>query len=130
MMGRKEIVKLALDALRAHKLRSFLTLLGVIIGVASVIAVVSVIQGLNEYVSTQVMTFGSTSFQITKFSQGFSTLDDFARESKRKNLGMEDLEAIDQGCRHCTLTAGVYNRGTTLRRKGQSIENGAMGGAT
>src|SRR3954465_6307426 len=119
MMGRKEIVKLALDALRAHKLRSFLTLLGVIIGVASVIAVVSVIQGLNEYVSTQVMQFGSTAFQVTKFSQGFNTLDDFIRESKRKNLNMDDFDAVTDLCKHCSMTAAVYSKGTSLRRKGQ-----------
>ena len=75
-----EVMKIAMDALRAHKLRSFLTLLGVIIGVASVIAVVAVVQGLNDYVTSQVMEFGSTSFQVTKFSQGFASFDDFLRE--------------------------------------------------
>jgi putative ABC transport system permease protein len=54
MMSRDQTVKLAIDALRSHKLRSFLTLLGVIIGVATVIAVVSVIQGLNDYVLVSV----------------------------------------------------------------------------
>ncbi|HYX70285.1 MAG TPA: ABC transporter permease, partial [Terriglobales bacterium] len=76
-MDRGETFKLAVDALRAHKLRSFLTLLGVIIGVASLIAVVSVVQGLNQYVASRVMDFGSTSFQVNKFSSGFQSIDQF-----------------------------------------------------
>src|SRR5882724_2116781 len=95
MMSKDQTVKLAVDALRSHKLRSFLTLLGVIIGVATVIAVVSVIQGLNDYVTSRVMEFGSTSFNVTKFSQGFSSLDTYWRESKRRNLTTDDLDAVN-----------------------------------
>ena len=95
-MSKDQTVKLAVEALRSHKLRSFLTLLGVIIGVATVIAVVSVIQGLNDYVTSRVMEFGSTSFNITKFSQGFSSLDTFWKESKRRNLTTDDLIQMQQ----------------------------------
>ena len=130
MMSRNQTVKLAVDALRAHKLRSFLTLLGVIIGVATVIAVVSVIQGLNDYVTSRVMEFGSTSFNITKFSQGFSSLDTFWQESKRRNLTIDDLEAIDSGCPHCQLTAGIYNQAKTIKHKNKSIDNCDMRGVT
>ena len=126
----KETIKLAVDALRGHKLRSFLTLLGVIIGVAMVIAVVSVIQGLNDYATSRIMQFGSTSFNISKFSQGFTSLDDFWRESKRKDLNLDDLSAINQGCPDCQLTAGVYNQNKTLKHKGLSVENCDLRGVT
>ena len=129
-MIRKEIIKLALDALRGHKLRSFLTLLGVIIGVAMVIAVVSVIQGLNDYATSRIMQFGSTSFNISKFSQGFTSLDDFWRESRRKDLTLDDLNAINQGCPDCQFTAGVYNQNKTLKHKGRSVENCDLRGVT
>src|SRR3954466_7823277 len=108
-MSKREVLRIAFEALRAHKLRSFLTLLGVIIGVASVIAVVSVVQGLNDYVTAQVMEFGSTSFSVSKYSQGFSSLDVFGRESRRHNLTLEDMAAIEADCTHCQLVAGVYN---------------------
>jgi len=129
-MSREEIIRIAVDALRAHKLRSFLTLLGVIIGVASVIAVVSVIQGFDGYVTSRVMEFGSTSFNISKFSQGFHTLDDFWRESRRRNLTLEDAEAIKQGCGHCQLVAAVYSDRTQVKYRNSTVENAELRGVT
>ncbi len=123
-------MRIAFEALRAHKLRSFLTLLGVIIGVASVIAVVSVVQGLNEYVTAQVMEFGSTSFSVSKFSQGFSSLDDYWRESRRHNLTLEDMTAIESDCANCQLVAGVYNEFKTAKRGNKSAENVDLRGVT
>ncbi|MBI2678889.1 MAG: ABC transporter permease [Candidatus Koribacter versatilis] len=129
-MSKKEVFRIALEALRAHKLRSFLTLLGVIIGVASVIAVVSVVQGLNDYVTAQVMEFGSTSFSVSKFSQGFSSLDDYWRESRRHNLTLEDMAAIEANCANCQLVAGVYNEFKTAKRGNKSAENVDLRGVT
>ena len=62
-----ETFKLALDALRAHKLRSFLTLLGVILAVATLVAVMSIIAGLNLYVATRVADMGANAFVIDRF---------------------------------------------------------------
>ena len=129
-MARDEILRLALDALRAHKLRSFLTLLGVIIGVGTVIAVVSVIQGLDQYVTARVMEFGSTSFSISKFSQGFNSLDDFWREIKRRNLSLEDMKAVEAGCPHCQYVGGIYGERKTVKYKNRSIENVELRGVT
>ena len=129
-MSKREVVRIAMEALRAHKLRSFLTLLGVIIGVASVIAVVSVVQGLNDYVTAQVMEFGSTSFSVSKFTQGFSSLDDFWRESRRRNLTLEDMTAIESDCAHCELVAGVYNDVKNAKRGNKSAENIDLRGVT
>jgi len=129
-MSKDQTVKLAVDALRSHKLRSFLTLLGVIIGVATVIAVVSVIQGLNDYVTSRVMEFGSTSFNVTKFSQGFSSLDSYWRESKRRNLTTDDLDAVNAACTHCQLTSGIYSERKTVKHKNKTIENCDLRGVT
>src|SRR6185436_21020001 len=57
----------ALDSLRANKLRSFLTLLGIIIGIASIIVVICIIQGLDQYWKQKVSNFGPNSFVITQF---------------------------------------------------------------
>ncbi len=129
-MPREELMKLALDALRAHKLRSFLTLLGIIIGVSSLIAVVAVVQGLNTYVSSRVMEFGSTSFQLSKFSSGFHSFDDFLRENKRKNLTYEDFKAIEDGCLHCQLVSGVYNDQATVKFKNHIVDAVDIRGVT
>ena len=86
--------------------------------------------GLNDYVTSRVMEFGSTSFNITKFSQGFNSLDTFWRESKRRNLTTDDLDAIDTGCPHCQMTSGVYNQAKTIKHKNKVIENCDMRGVT
>jgi putative ABC transport system permease protein len=125
-----EVLRIAIDALRAHKLRSFLTLLGVIIGVASVIAVVSVVQGLNDYVTAQVMEFGSTSFSVSKFSQGFNSLDDYWRESRRHDLTLEDMAAIEDACAHCQLVSGIYSENKTVKRNNKTAENVELRGVT
>src|SRR5947207_14697902 len=61
-----EIFFLALDSLRKNKLRSFLTVLGVVIGVATVIGMSSIISGLNTNISSQIQDLGSTLIFITR----------------------------------------------------------------
>ena len=63
-----EALKLALSAILSHKLRSFLTLLGVIFGVATVIVVVSLIEGFNVYVDEKIANIGTNAFAVRKFS--------------------------------------------------------------
>ena len=67
-----EALKLALAAILGHKLRSFLTLLGVIFGVATVIVVVSLVEGFNHYVDEKIADIGTNAFAVRKFS-----IDDF-----------------------------------------------------
>ena len=61
-----ESLRMSLDSLWANTLRSFLTLLGIIIGVLTIIAVVSVIQGLNNYVYTKMSFYGANAFYVQK----------------------------------------------------------------
>src|SRR5262249_20784080 len=91
-----ESVKLALDAIWAHKLRSFLTLLGVIFGVATVIVVVSLIEGFNKYVDEKIANIGTNAFSLQKFSiEDFSSLDNYEQARRRnKDVTMDDLDAL------------------------------------
>jgi putative ABC transport system permease protein len=91
-----ESIKLALDAIWAHKLRSFLTLLGVIFGVATVIVVVSLIEGFNKYVDEKIANIGTNAFSVQKFSiEDFSSLDNYEQARRRnKDVTMDDLEAL------------------------------------
>jgi ABC-type antimicrobial peptide transport system permease subunit len=63
-----EALKLAISAILGHKLRSFLTLLGVIFGVATVIVVVSLIEGFNSYVDEKIANIGTNAFSVSKYS--------------------------------------------------------------
>jgi putative ABC transport system permease protein len=91
-----ESIKLALDAIWAHKLRSFLTLLGVIFGVATVIVVVSLIEGFNKYVDEKIANIGTNAFSLQKFSiEDFSSLDNYEQARRRnKDVTMDDLDAL------------------------------------
>jgi putative ABC transport system permease protein len=92
-----ETLKLALAAIWAHKLRSALTLLGMIIGVAAVVVVVSLIQGFNTYVDEKIANIGSNSFTVFRFDffKDFRNSDTIAAAQRRnKELTMEDFEFI------------------------------------
>ncbi len=91
-----ESIKLALDAIWTHKLRSFLTLLGVIFGVATVIVVVSLIEGFNKYVDEKIANIGTNAFSVQKFSiEDFSSLDNYEQARRRnKDVTMDDLNAL------------------------------------
>jgi putative ABC transport system permease protein len=91
-----ESIKLAVDAIWAHKLRSFLTLLGVIFGVATVIVVVSLIEGFNKYVDEKIAKIGTNAFSVQKFSiEDFSSLDNYEQARRRnKDVTMDDLNAL------------------------------------
>lgn len=93
-MSWMETVKMALDAIWAHKLRSFLTLLGVIIGVAAVIVVVMLLEGFNAYFKEQVASLGSNAFMVNRFGL-VTSLEEFIEATKRnKDITSEDLQAI------------------------------------
>jgi putative ABC transport system permease protein len=91
-----EALKLAAAAIWGHKLRSFLTLLGVIFGVATVIVVVSLIEGFNNYVDEKIADIGTNAFSVRKFSiEDFSSLERLEQARKRnKDVTVEDYAAL------------------------------------
>src|SRR5688500_10249725 len=91
-----EALKLALSAILSHKLRSFLTLLGVIFGVATVIVVVSLVEGFNAYVDEKIANIGTNAFSVQKFSiEDYSSLEALNSARRRnRDVTVEDLEAL------------------------------------
>ena len=92
-MNIPELFRSAFRSLRAHKLRSFLTLLGMTISVAAIVAVVSIISGLNKYVADQVMILSPDMFVVERF--GFITSrKEWLDALKRPNITMEDYRRL------------------------------------
>jgi len=89
-----ENLMMALDTLRSNKLRSFLTIIGVVIGVISVMLISSIISGINVAVSKQVESFGTRSIFLYKMDIGIRTSAPTREERMRKPLTMEDADAI------------------------------------
>ena len=91
-----EALKLAFSSIVANKLRSFLTLLGVIFGVATVIVVVSLIEGFNSYIDEKIANIGTNAFAVQKFSiDDFSSVEALnAARRRNKDVTLDDLEAL------------------------------------
>jgi len=94
----KEIFRMAIDSIKSHKLRSFLTLLGIVIGVMTVIGMVSIIQGLNRSFLSQLESVGSDIIGVVKYEPGIHTGNLSEEERQRKDLTFEDAMAIEKEC--------------------------------
>ena len=90
----KENLVLALDTLRAHKLRSFLTILGVIIGVSVLMLVGALIAGFNQSVVDNITSFGGDSAYVSRLNSGPTVTRPTKEQLERKPLTVEDAEAI------------------------------------
>ena len=93
----RENLLLALDTLRTHKFRAFLTILGVLIGTATVIGVASIFKGLDQQVVEMMEGFGTRTLFIYKFDPGIKTSLTH-EEAMRKPLTYEDAMAIRELC--------------------------------
>jgi len=95
-MNFSETIKLAFSAIWAHKLRSFLTLLGMIIGVTAFMVVLSLLQGFNAYVDEKIAGIGSNSFTVRRFSfDDFKDTDTIAAAQRRnKELTFDERDFI------------------------------------
>lgn len=125
-----ESVAMAMSSLWANKLRSFLTLLGIIIGVLTIIAVVSIIQGLNNYVYTKMAFYGANDFSVTKFSFAGMSLSEFKEQLKRKDLKLDDMRLIRQRCESCEMVGGTVDTSRTVKRGSRSLKNVTIRGVT
>ena len=124
-----EGIIIALRSLVANKLRSILTLIGVIIGVMTVIAVVSIISGMNRYVEAEISSLGSTTFLIRKFGIVTSS-EEWFKQIKRKKLTLEDMEAIEQNCPDCWEVGAETFSWRKVKYKNKHLSNMTIMGAT
>ncbi len=109
-MTTSEAIRIALLSLWANKLRSILTLLGVVIGVAAVIAVVTFVNGINGYVAEKVFNLGADVFIMSKMPNVITDVDQFIEGNKRKDMTMEHYQAVLDGCSACKIVgAAVRN---------------------
>jgi putative ABC transport system permease protein len=88
-----ELLRVAWKSITAHKLRSFLTLLGVIIAVMTIVAVVSIISGLNNYVATKIFSLSPDVYVITRFGV-ITSREEFLAALKRKRIQKSEYEQV------------------------------------
>src|SRR6266704_2096528 len=113
----------ALASLRQNKLRTALTLVGIIVGVTAVIAVVTIIKGLDQTVAQTFSSQGSTVFTISKRPRVITSREDFIKYNKRKDITEEDAESIFRLCTACWRTGIVANDAVNTKRSNQKSDN-------
>jgi putative ABC transport system permease protein len=130
-MNISEAIKIALLSLWANKLRSALTLLGVVIGVAAVIAVVTFVNGINSYVAERIFNLGADVFIMFRVSPAVTNIDHYIEAQKRKDLTMDDYRAVREGCKLCAYV-GAYARNNSghVKYGEQSLSDTMVQGMT
>ena len=124
-----ESMRIALGALWVNKLRSVLTLIGVIIGVTTIIAIVSMINGMNAYVANQISGLGATTFIVDRY--GIVTSDEqWWDVFKRKKITMEDMEAVADNCPDCAEVGARIYTARTVKRGSQYLDDVYILGTT
>ena len=127
-MEKKDGLRMALASLWANKLRSVLTLLGVVIGVASVIAVVTLVNGANRFVATKINRFGADVFTVNQMPTLVTNYEDYSRYKRRKVLGLDEYHAVQGQCRSClAVGASTTTRGTIVVGRQSSTDSQVRG---
>src|ERR1041385_6407171 len=126
----KEPMMIALETLRSHKLRSFLTLLGVILSVSTLIIVVSMVQGANKYVAEKVANFGSNVFLVMRFPL-ITSAEQFVKLSRsNKNITFEDYEYVRDNMKLAEAVGLEAHHNGVVKYKTESIEDIDVRGVT
>jgi putative ABC transport system permease protein len=118
-----EAFRVATGSLRANKLRTALTLVGIIVGVTAVISVVTLIKGLDQTVAQTFSSQGSTVFTVSKNPQIIKSREEFIKANRRKDVTDEDAEAIQRLCTGCWRVGIAANAIETVKYGDQKAEN-------
>jgi putative ABC transport system permease protein len=124
-----ETLRLALDSLRAHKLRSFLTLLGVILAVMTLVSVMSVVAGLNFYVADRIANLGANVFMVDRFGI-ITSEDEWVKAQKRPLVTLQEYEWLRDNMRTARSVSSMGFVTTDIRSGNILLENTRVTGAT
>jgi putative ABC transport system permease protein len=125
----RESLKLAVAALRAHKLRTLLTLVGMVLAVTTLVAVMSVVQGLNAYVADRIANLGSNAFVIDRIGI-VTNFSDWVKAHRRPPLTVDDLHALQDRMRLALRVAAVVESQGKVRYGNQAVTDVDIDGIT
>jgi putative ABC transport system permease protein len=129
-----ENLKMALDTLRGNKLRSFLTIIGVVVGVITVMLISSIISGITMAVEEQVKSFGTRSIFIHKYELGISFGRRSREERMRPDLTLDDamalrqLSEVETSVPFLNVSSGFFGNRTIVSAKGKQTQNIQLSG--
>src|SRR5262245_34154583 len=119
---------LALDSIRAHKLRASLTVLGLTMGVATLITVMTLVQGANLYVEQKVANLGTNVFRIARTPFAVTDFTVVARALRNKYFLIDDMEALAENCPHCQSVGATSSSTANVSYKDKALEDSSLYG--
>jgi putative ABC transport system permease protein len=127
-----EALRIAADSIWSHKLRSVLTLLGIIIGVASVVAVGGAIEGLGFYINDRLTsTFGSNTFIVARIARVNMSEEEYEKVIKRnKRLYVDDMRAVETRCADCSAISTNMSRTADIKEGNRTFFDANVRGVT
>ncbi|HEV3200602.1 MAG TPA: ABC transporter permease [Bryobacteraceae bacterium] len=130
MIGVADNLSLAVDSIRAHKLRAALTVVGLTMGVATLIAVMTLVQGANVYVEQKIADLGTNVFRIARTPFAVTDFTVVTKALRNRYLYPEDMEALAEQCAYCQQVGASLSSGTDVRYKDLQLEDATLYGFT
>jgi putative ABC transport system permease protein len=118
------------QALRAHKLRASLTMLGLTMGVATLITVMTLVQGANVYVEQKIANLGTNVFQIARTPFAVTDFSVVIKALKYRKIELEDMEAISQRCGACGAVGATASTTARVRYSNKEVPDVNLSGQT
>ena len=130
MLGVGDNLALAADSIRSHKLRALLTMVGLTMGVATLIAVMTLVQGANVYVEHKIANLGTNVFRIARTPFVLTDFSVLTKALRNKNLYLEDEHALAEHCEHCQAVGAAASTNVSLRYQGHELDDAVLYGYT
>src|SRR5437764_13841860 len=115
MLALTDNLSQSIAALRAHKLRTVLTVIGLMMGVATLITVMTIVQGANVYVEQKIANLGTNVFQIARTPFAVTDFNLVIKALKNKHINLEEVRAVAEGCPACEVVGATAS--TTARAR-------------
>jgi putative ABC transport system permease protein len=123
MLAPSDNLRQSLDSLKAHKLRAVLTVLGLTMGVATLITVMTIIQGANLYVEQKIANLGTNVFQIARTPFVVTDYNVVIKALRYKRIEMADVRAVAEGCSACQYTGASVSAATRVQYGDKDLQD-------
>src|SRR3984885_7663015 len=130
MVSLRDDLWIAVDALRAHKLRASLTMLGLTMGVATLMTVMTLVQGANVYVEQKIANLGTNVFRVAKTPFAVVDFTVYAKALKNKNIYPDDLAAVAERCHACEYVGASANGTLSVQYQNKQLDDTVIYGYT
>jgi len=123
-------LRLAAGAIGAHKLRAILTILGLTMGVAALVTVMTIVQGANAYVEQKIANLGTNVFRVAKTPFAVVDFDVYVKGLRNKNIYPDDLAAVAERCRSCDYVGASANGTLNVQYQNKQLDDTTIFGYT